>query len=103
MNDKFIHQIDDSTWSTDYDRLVELMKQHSIVCTVEYRFSGEESCTRDVAKTTYKERRLQEGDDGTFEISVRGYGYVIDWTEADFKAICAKHRVRFLDLERMTH
>lgn len=98
-----INKINDSDWSTNYDRLVELMKWHSVICTVAFRFDDrDESSTRDVAKTSYKPKGLEEEDDGTYEISVRGCGYLMAWSEAKFKAICGKYKVRFLDLEKLT-
>jgi hypothetical protein len=94
-----INQINDSNWSTDYDRLVELMKQNSIVCTIEYKWGDRaESSIRDVGKTSYKPIGLEEEDDGTYEISVRGCAYLMTWSEAKFKGACDKYKVRFLDL-----
>jgi hypothetical protein len=97
-----INQIDDSGWSEDYDRLIEIMKLGAVVCTIDFKFEpNDKTSVRDVAKTSYKPEGIEEGDDGTYEISVRGISYVTTWSEKAFKGACNKYRVRFLDIDRI--
>jgi hypothetical protein len=89
------NQIDDSEWSEDYDRLIEIMKLGSVVCTIEFKFNQSDTFSaRDVAKTSYDQKR------GTYEISVRGYSYLMAWNEQAFLNACNKNRVRFLDFDK---
>jgi hypothetical protein len=92
-----VNRVDDSGWSSDYDRLVNLMKEQSIVCTIDYSYSAADTPIRDIAKTAYRQEKWE--DEGVYEIGVRGLGYFTTWAEESFKASCQKHNVRFFDPE----
>jgi hypothetical protein len=95
-----ISQLNDQHWEADYDRLLNLTQEQSIVCSLDYRYQGdpEEQACRDIAKTSYRPKNQsdEEGDDGFFEVRARGIGYIGAWSAEKFKAGCAKVNLRYL-------
>lgn len=77
-----IRQIDESSFSDDYQKLLELMKQSSIICVVDYQ------SIRDVAQTIYSPLELQ--------VVARGIGYIWAQTPEEFVHACKVYNLKFL-------
>jgi len=74
--------------SRDYERLADLMHKQSIVCIVDYG----KDC-RDVAQTLWTESRSGAG---TWQVTVRGVGYIHEFSRSEFIASCHAANLEFL-------
>lgn len=73
--------------SRDYEKLFELMQEHPIICVLN------DSCrmpdpVRDIAATLYT--------GGSWQVSVRGGGYVLAWDRDTFIRQCEKYDLEWL-------
>jgi hypothetical protein len=73
--------------SRDYLRLVELIEDCGIICTVAYRNSI------DVAVA----RRQPHHSEWMYEVSARGIGYIIAFNVEDFISLCEHGNVEFFE------
>jgi hypothetical protein len=74
--------------SKDYERLADLMQKQSVICMVDYG----KDC-RDVAHTLWLP---SESNDGFWQLSARGIGYVYGTSRQEFIAQCQKHNVEVI-------
>jgi hypothetical protein len=83
------NKLNDLHWENDYDRLVELMKDQSVVCSIDFLRQGHEP-QRDIAIATFSPRNR------AYRLGVRGHRYFSAPTAAKFKSECSKFNVRYL-------
>lgn len=83
--------------SRNYKRLVELARQSSVVCVVDYRV-GEGEPIRDIARTQYGHHH----DEETFLVAARGTGYIHAFGEDEFIKFCFHSNVEFIEPQPAT-
>lgn len=85
-----IKDINESSFSDDYEWLVELMQKQSVVCVVDFNFpdSSDHPPSRDIAKTSY--------DAGSLQVGARGIGYLWAETKEEFIEQCKRRNLKFL-------
>lgn len=80
-----IYQMTGYALSQDYERLADAMQVESVICILDY-----ERDLRDVAHTIWSPSKNEEG---IYQISARGTGYIYAFNRADFIAQCQKYHV----------
>jgi hypothetical protein len=85
-----INQVTGYETSRDYRRLLELMREQSVICLVDFS----RTC-RDIAKTFY-EYRPQCKTKETFQVQARGVAYIYDWEEKRFLESCKRLNLEFI-------
>ena len=96
----YINQIDETGWSRDYARLIDLASKVSVACCVAYRH--EDYSSRDVAKSNF----IKNPDDGSiysYQVDARGIGYIWAETEEEFIKACEGSELSFLDVEQLVN
>lgn len=74
--------------SQDYERLVELSRQQSIICIVDY-----DKEIRDVARTIYRDHHGSE----CWDVSARGISYITAFSKEEFLAACTRNHLEFIE------